>query len=286
MKLNIFIILVVFLFIISLITSSLSIKESMTSLTFRKGRKNEPVLEMGDLVSKGEEYSSNCEKICERSSDCKFSILHNGKPDRRKNNMLKGQCYITQSNIDTNEFYQIVNKNLKNNKQFQIKENKGYKQPAFKARLKYVGNKRKPNKNKNRADCLGFNVMNIISPVECNKSAILEFKPYENTDYYTINDNTNYLNDFQKGNPYIQKPIRCRNNKCRNIGQFKLKKIDDDHITIVNKSGNVTNYGKGWTSFFRSGIKVNDRNAFNENDKKNVSEHGVWKLEEISKLRM
>jgi len=72
MKLNVFIIAVTFLFIISLITNSLSIKES---LTFRSGSKNEPVLEMGDLVSKGEQYSLDCEKMCGRLSDCKFSIL-------------------------------------------------------------------------------------------------------------------------------------------------------------------------------------------------------------------
>lgn len=283
MKLKVFITVVTILFIISLITSSLSIKES---LTFKSGSKNELALEMGNLVSMGEKYSFECEDICEGLSDCKFSIIHNGKQDRSHDNVLKGDCYITQPNIMTNEFYQVVNKKLKNNNKFQIKENKNYIPPSFKARLKYIGNKRKPNKNIYRADCLGFDVFNSIVPVQCNKSPIFEFKPYENTDYYTINDNTNYLNDFQKGNPLMQKPIRCRNNRCRDVGKFKLKKIDNNHITIVNTSGNVTNYGRGWTPYFRSNVRFNDRKSFNENDKKNVSDYGIWKLEKKSILQV
>jgi len=283
MKLNVFIIAVTFLFIISLITNSLSIKES---LTFRSGSKNEPVLEMGDLVSKGEQYSLDCEKMCGRLSDCKFSILHNGKPDRARDNVLKGNCYVTQPNISTNEFYQVVNEKLKNNKQFQIKENKKYKPPSFKAGLRYVGNKRKPNKNKKGANCVGFGSGNRIYPVKCSKSSLLDFKPYGNTDYYTIDNNSDYLNDFQKGNTLIQKPIRCGNNRCRNIGRFKLKKIDKDHITIVNTSGQITDQGKGWTSFFKTGISRRGGKTFDENNKTKVSEGGIWKLENKSNLRM
>ena len=266
MKLKIFITAVTILFIISLIINSLSIKES---LTFRSGRKNEPVLEMGNLVSKGEQYSLDCEKMCGRLSDCKFSIIHNGKPDRTRDNVLKGNCYVTQPNISKNEFYQVVNKKLKNNNKFQIKQNRNYRPPSFKAKLKYIGNKRKPNNN-NGKNCLGIGY-NKLQPVKCKNSPVFEFKPYSN-DYYIITTGRNFLNDFQKN--------------VGGMGQFKLKKIDDQHITIVNKAGKITNKGKGWSLFskYRRLFDIYTPNTFNETDKTNVSNYGMWKLINKSNL--
>ena len=292
MKLKVFITVVTILFIISLITNSLSIKES---LTFRSGRKNEPVLEMGNLVSKGEQYSLDCEKMCGRLSDCKFSIIHNGKPDRTRDNVLKGNCYVTQPNISKNEFYQVVNKKLKNNNKFQIKENKNYRPPSFKAKLKYIGNIRKPNNGWNAGyNCLSFGSGNKIQPFLCKVSPTFEFKPYNKTDYYTISSGRNYLNDFQKGNTKIQKAIVCSNNRCKNIGQFKLKKTDDNHITIVNKSGQITDKGRGWSSYFkpvpfsfswsRGFYRRGGPKTFDENNKTKISNDGNWKLLNKSNL--
>ena len=58
---------------------------------------------------------------------------------------LKGDCYITQPNISKNEFYQVVNKKLKNNNKFQIKENKDYTPPSFKSKIKIYRKHKKPN---------------------------------------------------------------------------------------------------------------------------------------------
>lgn len=282
MKLNIFIIAVLFLFIISLITSSLTIKES---LTFKRGRKKENVLEMGNLVSKGEQYSLDCEKMCESLSDCKFSIIHNGKRDRSRDNILKGNCYVTQPNISKNEFYQVVNRNLKNNKKFQIKENRKYKAPAFKAKLKLIGNNNKPNTNilKRNANCIGL-VNNKIAPIKCNNNAFLEFKPYKKTDYYTIGLDNMYFNDFQKGKK-INKPIRCNSNKCRKVGRFKLFKTTDKTIAFVNPSNKITNMGKGWTNGLY--VSLFDRQVtFNKKNKTKLSESGNWELLNKSRLTM